>query len=142
MRGDSTRAMRVMAVSYTHLDVYKRQEWACATPPTRKNSGMTCRTQVTGCSLGMRSRVLVISPVGVTATMSQCPTMTTSREPTRKASAHRSRSAGVAAATDATVDGTADATVDARFGAGDSGAGGEGGGFTRPTVPYLSLIHI
>ena len=45
--------------------------WACATPPTRKNSGITWSSQVTGCSAGTCASTLVTCPCGVSAPISQ-----------------------------------------------------------------------
>ncbi len=77
-----------------------RQDRPLAYPPTRKNTGITWNTQVSGCDHGaLSSTPCGWMPSGSTATIVQCPSTTTVMAAARRKSMTRCREAGVAAAT-------------------------------------------
>ena len=77
-----------------------RQEMPLAYPPTRKNTGITWNTQVSGWDQGaLSSTPCGWMPAGSTATIVQWPSTTTVMAAARRKSMTRFRDAGVAAAT-------------------------------------------
>lgn len=63
----------------------ERYDSAWENPPTKKNTGMTWSSQVSGWSAGTTASRLP-TPSGVTAAIIQCPSTTTASEPTRRRS--------------------------------------------------------